>query len=116
MIRMERRNIFVDQVISCNNSTGIVHLWKKKHNFMVSGPQLISGGSLVSPFCGCIACIILQRSYSLTTIPVIILNPLEKIWQATKQESWKKKHYANLTSRFHKLRAPSIVNEKVLIL
>jgi hypothetical protein len=58
---------------------------------MVSRPGLISDGFLVSPFRSFIDYVILQRSSSLTTTPVIVVNALNKIWRATKRESWKKK-------------------------
>ena len=58
---------------------------------MVSRPGLISDGFLVSPFRSLINYVILQQSSSLTTTPVIAVNALNKIWRATKRESWKKK-------------------------
>jgi hypothetical protein len=58
---------------------------------MVSRLGLVSDGFLVSPFRSLINYVILQRSSSLTTTPVIVVNALNKIWRATKRESWKKK-------------------------
>ena len=43
---------------------------------MVSRPELISGSFLVSPFHSLINDVILQRPFSLTTIPVIAVNVL----------------------------------------
>ena len=43
---------------------------------MVSRLELISGSFLVSPFRSLINYVILQRSFSLTTTPVIVVNAL----------------------------------------